>query len=611
MFRTDPEDLENLLRNAASGELQLPDFQRAYVWGDADVRGLIASIAKGFPVGALLTLETGGEVRFKPRPVEGAAATKTPRKLLLDGQQRITSLFQSLYTRVPVRTTNAQNKIVERHYYLDMRTATDAGEDILDGIVGVPADRIRRANFDRDVTMDLSSSALEIQNRMFPLDRVFDRDVDDWWDLWRDTWGEAGNELRQKVRDILRCIQRYKMPLIELDRDNSREAVCLIFEKVNVGGKKLDAFELVTAIFAADEFDLREDWFTRRDRLFDPTDPRSELLKGRQSHHRIESTNLLQVATLLHTLDNRAKAVADGVTGRQLPQVSMKRSDLLQLPLDRYQLFGDAVEDGFRNAAQFLQSRKVFNTQDLPYPPIRVALAALFAARGNKALTASEAERVAEWFWAVSLGELYGSSTETRIARDVLEILGWLDGGPEPRTVREATFRQDRFYSLQSRLSAAYKAINALMMRDGARDFITGQTLELTTVYSSPIDIHHVFPQAWCLKQGLDARRWNSIINKTPLMAGTNRTIGGKAPSSYLASIETKQGIARAEMETILASHRISPETMYADDFDSFFEGRKAALTELVQSVLRNSILMDGSDEPEEDILEPDPEDAA
>lgn len=71
MFDTTKEDLKDILRKAHEGRLQLPDFQRDYVWGDEDVRSLIASIAKGFPVGALLTLESGGEVRFKPRLLAG------------------------------------------------------------------------------------------------------------------------------------------------------------------------------------------------------------------------------------------------------------------------------------------------------------------------------------------------------------------------------------------------------------------------------------------------------------------------------------------------------------------------------------------------------------
>ncbi len=75
MFDTTKEDLKDILRKVEEGKLQLPDFQRDYVWGDEDVRSLIASIAKGFPVGALLTLETGGEVEFKPRLLRRGTGT--------------------------------------------------------------------------------------------------------------------------------------------------------------------------------------------------------------------------------------------------------------------------------------------------------------------------------------------------------------------------------------------------------------------------------------------------------------------------------------------------------------------------------------------------------
>src|SRR5262245_36709369 len=105
MFDTTKEDLNDILRDVHEGKLQLPDFQRDYVWGDADVRGLIASIARGFPVGALLTLQTGGEVAFKPRPLAGVPVQEVqPSELLLDGQQRMTSLYQAAFSKIPVRT---------------------------------------------------------------------------------------------------------------------------------------------------------------------------------------------------------------------------------------------------------------------------------------------------------------------------------------------------------------------------------------------------------------------------------------------------------------------------------------------------------------------------
>src|SRR5690606_1958492 len=78
VFETTKVDLKKILEQIDQGALQLPDFQRDYVWQDEDVRSLIASIAKGFPVGALLTLESGGSVQFKPRLLEGVKAKEVP-----------------------------------------------------------------------------------------------------------------------------------------------------------------------------------------------------------------------------------------------------------------------------------------------------------------------------------------------------------------------------------------------------------------------------------------------------------------------------------------------------------------------------------------------------
>lgn len=71
-FQTNPIDLYKLLENCHAGILQLPDFQRSWVWDEDRIKSLIASVSRAFPVGALMSLDTGGPVNFKPRPVEGA-----------------------------------------------------------------------------------------------------------------------------------------------------------------------------------------------------------------------------------------------------------------------------------------------------------------------------------------------------------------------------------------------------------------------------------------------------------------------------------------------------------------------------------------------------------
>src|ERR1700730_9274559 len=97
-FQTNPCDLHSLLDDCQRGVIQLPDFQRSWVWDEDRIKSLIASISRAFPVGALMSLVTGGPVNFKPRPVEGApskARGEAPQSLLLDGQQRLTSLYQA------------------------------------------------------------------------------------------------------------------------------------------------------------------------------------------------------------------------------------------------------------------------------------------------------------------------------------------------------------------------------------------------------------------------------------------------------------------------------------------------------------------------------------
>jgi len=610
MFDTTKEDLRDILRDVNEGKLQLPDFQRSYVWGDSDVRSLIASIAKGFPVGALLTLETGGEVRFKPRLLAGVAATdRQPNELLLDGQQRMTSLFQATFSKHPVRTKNTRDKIVERHYYLDIRQCVDGITDLEQAIVGVPGDKITRTNFGRDIQRDLSTREAEFEHQLFPLDQVFDSR--DWLYDWRDYWkakGEDVSELdRNFVRGTLDAIERYKMPIIRLDRNNSREAICLVFEKVNVGGKKLDAFELVTAIYAAEEFDLRTDW------LGDGTAKqpgRRATLIGLQNRcdvlTKIASTDFLQACTLLHTRDKRLAREQQGYTGKELPQVSCNRDALLALPVSAYKQYADTVQAGFIAAGHFLNELKIIWHKDIPYPPQRIALAATFAILGNKAQTAVAKQQLAQWFWSVTLGELYGSSTESRLARDVPELVAWIGGGGHPRSIDEALFQQDRLLSLRSRLSAAYKGVHALLMGDGCRDFITGRQADLMTFFQDKIDIHHIFPQAWCKKHSIKADSYNAIVNKTPLFKLTNIELSGDAPSIYLKRIEDKHGLSPTQLDDILRSHRIEPQHLRNDDYQAFFAARSKALSELISTAMAKPVVLEsGSDEQE---LDPEPE---
>lgn len=610
MFDSTKEDLKELLKKVKNGTLQLPDFQRDYVWGDEAVKSLIASVAKGYPVGAILTMVTGGEVRFKPRPLAGVKDNgKEPEVLLLDGQQRMTSLFQAMFTDRPVRTRTHRGTEVERFYYLDIEQAVSGTANMEEAIFGVPADKIVRSNFGKDIKLDLSTREAEFHHKMFPLREVYNSR--DWSYGWRDYWKAQGQDVsdldKEFVTGVVESIERYEMPLIRLSRDNSREAICLVFEKVNVGGKKLDTFELVTAIYAADEYDLREDWNGpqtnrapgRRARMIGSPNRRDVLTK-------IASTDFLQACSLLHTRENRLAKDKDGLKGKELPQVSCRRDAVLGLPLEAFRKHADALEQGFIEAGGFLNEQKIVWHRDVPYPPLIVALASTFAILGRDSQNAASKEKLAKWFWSVTLGELYGSTTESRLARDVPELVDWIKGGDSgPRSLEEALFQSVRLLSLRSRTSAAYKGLHALLMRRGCQDFITGRPTDIMTFFDDKIDIHHIFPQDWCKKpeQGIDRKIYDSIVNKTPLSKSSNITIGGNAPSVYLKRIQEKQGISPDALDNILRTHLIDPEHLRTDDFEAFFQARMKALGSLVAEAMDKAVVEEqGGNEPEVEV---------
>ena len=152
-FQTNPIELYKLLENCDNGELQLPDFQRSMVWDEERIKSLIASVSKAFPIGALMTLSSGGKVNFKPRLIEGApieSKENSPLSLLLDGQQRMTSLYQATLMGKVVETETIKKKKVKRWFYIDIRKALDSPNDREDAIVGIPEDKILKTDFEKN-----------------------------------------------------------------------------------------------------------------------------------------------------------------------------------------------------------------------------------------------------------------------------------------------------------------------------------------------------------------------------------------------------------------------------------------------------------------------------
>jgi hypothetical protein len=595
-FQTNPFDLHKLLEDCHNGIVQLPDFQRSWVWDEDRIKSLIASVSRAFPVGALMTLNTGGPVKFKPRPIEGApleAKHVRPQSLLLDGQQRMTSLYQVTLRGQVVETITPKKKKVKRWFYIDIRKALEAAADREDAVVGVPEDKVIRTDFGRDVVLDLSSPEKEYEKLMYPVAGVFD------WDKWQDGFdkhwkGDSNEGVREEFRtfkrQVLENFKYYRVPVIALDRSTSKEAVCVVFEKVNTGGKPLDAFELVTAMYAAEAYELRKDWYgddgiKGRHRRFveclRPPGEESGIIAG------VANTDFLHAVSLFHTRDTRRAAEREGKQGKELPSVTGSRQALLNLPLAAYKAYEKQVESGFVRAAKFLHMLHIYRIFDLPYQSQIIPLAAILADIGDAWEHDANRAKLVQWYWNGVFGELYGSAVETRNAKDFMEVPVWLNGGPQPSTVSETLFRADRLKTMRMRLSAAYKGMNALLMKEGAQDFRTGQKFDHTVFFGENVDIHHIFPQEWCRKNGISFKVYDSIINKTPLSYRTNRIIGGIAPSEYLAKLErgtdTTPPIERQRLDGYLRSHLIDPDLLRTDNFEAFMADRQKRLLSLIQ----------------------------
>ncbi|MBV7245533.1 DUF262 domain-containing protein [Streptomyces sp. MW-W600-10] len=586
-FGIDKIQLVKLLRRVAEGEAQLPEFQRGWVWPDHNIIGLLASISRGYPVGTLMLLQTGGDVRFKCRPVEGATPPPgtEPDTLILDGQQRMTSLFQSIMLGKPVETQNQRKQRVTGWFYVDMVKALDPQVDREDAIRLLPADRVVRS-FRGDLIEDYSTPEKEYAAGLFPLSQLFSNR--DWSYGYEDYWKDQGKDGRKWWRDFeeafVRPFDLYQVPVIELGRQTERQAVCQVFEKVNTGGVTLTVFELLTATYAAEEFDLRDHWNNVVRAAW--KEPEYRVLKE------VSNTDFLQAVTLMATASRRADAAAAGIDEERLPRIGCKRKDMLELGLDEYRRYAPLVVQGFKDAAKFLRQQYLFDTKFLPYGTQLIPLAAILSTLGAHAEPAGAQQKLARWYWCGVFGELYGGSTETRFSHDLPETVGWVRGtGAEPRTIRDARFSESRLLTLRTRNSAAYKGIYALLMKEGAVDWRTGEKTEITEYFAEAVDIHHIFPQAWCERENIDRGTYNSIVNKTPLTGRTNRIIGWTAPSAYLPRLAKNAEVDEDAVANHIRTHLVDPALLVKDDFAGFFEARQQALVESIETATGKAVV--------------------
>ena len=150
---------------------------------------------------------------------------------------------------------------------------------------------------------------------------------------------------------------------------------------------------------------------------------------------------------------------------------------------------------------------------------------------------------------------------------------------------------------MQSRLSAAYKGVMALLYKEKCRDFMNDTTIDIVNSMLTSPDIHHIFTQRYCEGAHIKRAKYNSVVNKTPLLPESNRAIGGDAPSIYLPRIMKKvKGLTEEDLRSRIESHHINYVALASDDFDTYFIDRAKELLDLIEKAMGKKVADRGAE---------------
>lgn len=577
-FTTPSYDLNDLFARIDRGDIQLPDFQRAYAWDEDRIRSLLVTVLRGYPVGAFMALDTRNEaMRFRPRALAGAPDTGVnPGLLLLDGQQRLTTLYHCFRGDGYVDTTDFRSKKVSRKYYVDLRKA--ASEDIMpdEAVFAVNQLGDLRSHFAPDIEGAITSREAAVNECCIPVSALLSEEGTSMlFELAAANDGAYRDAVAAFNNRILRPLSGYTVPMIRLSRETARSGIGSIFAQVNSAGLQMDVFDLLTAVFASEDpdFHLADDWAAAEKQL-----RVSPALDG------IGRNEFLSAVSLLVSSEK-------GNAGGQ-------REDILQLSLAEYREASQTLVITFKEVAEFLAERCILSLAQVPYSEQIIPLAVILArlAKRSGVLSKQDAwNRLNQWFWSGVFGELYGSAAvRLRAGRDVDEVTPWVAGETEevPKTVRDASFRESRLLSVGEN-DGVWHGLYALLMSRGAKDWRTGQPFNRRTFTDLQPGFFPIFPLGWCQRHGVSPVLANSVLNRTPMGKRTEVVLDGHSPERYLPRVQSKSIMEDAEFDSVLASHDLDPELLTSKTAYQFFADRRERFVGLVEYALDKAVVRD------------------
>jgi hypothetical protein len=557
--------LLDLVQKARKGTLVLPQFQRNFVWSRDDITGLLESILDGHFIGSFLLLRTDADsVPFGLRPIEGvdlAVSQLRPDAMILDGQQRITSLHYAFSAPpIPLRWTKYPYR-----FFLDLRKLTEGDlenaifSDRADSVVGLLKEQ---AQFERlAIPLTVTEHWGEWLNRYERW--LVDRDRDAYFSQYFEKDKPAWDAIMGRVRGFE--VPTIEIPRIDPDDPDRLGEVCAIFEKMNSTGVRLSAYDLVTARMyrfrqdggkPIDVHALWEDAVAEHTHLAEFSDGEPDQF----------GVYLLRTIALLRGFDAKSKTL---ITLKPDSFVEHWRSAAAatEVALKR---MASTNDDGFG----------VFDPKWLPYGTMVSPLAALLHNMQAKHVGHHAYDLLKRWYWSSVFLERYAGAVESTIYRDYQDLRVAFeapDARPAALVEAQARIVENEAYTLRdvSRLNATYRGVMCLVAIRGAQDFGAGDAIEF-----HELDDHHIFPQAYLRRLPKERRpkdqEINCIVNRTLISSSTNRRISRSRPGEYISKL-----VPQDREEAILASHLMDAAALDAlrrDDFYGFVAARERVL---------------------------------
>ena len=582
-----------LVNRLREGRFVIPDFQREFEWKPWDISELMRSIFLDYFIGSLL-LWKGKDENFESlacEPIYGFQGQGKPEHIVLDGQQRLTAMYYA-FMAPNVAAPSRANRFL---YFIRV-----------DRFMEEAYDEAFEYDWTRTGEKTLETAEAQYEKHKFPLAVVGqgDRAIVKWSQGYEEYWksreasalkaedATGAGAARQHTENaqmfdkhLEGITQQFQISYIELDQELELDKVCDIFTQINSRGIRLDVFDLINALLKPKGLQLKYLWREAAPRLdFVETDRMNVYILQVMS---ILRQGYCSPKYLYYLLPGQEKKVRD-VDGSL-------RKEVLITNISEFAKQWDAAVEALQRAIDLLRHPQEFgaiSSQYLPYVSILPAFAALqFAARRLPAIRQLDAQRkVRHWYWASVFTNRYSGSVESMSARDYLDVKAWFDDDTsEPAAIGE--FRE-RFKALDLRRetkrgSSVYNGIFNLLVLRGARDWMAG-----TVPQYGDLDDHHIVPKSWGKDHGLGSTI-DTILNRTPLTAGTNRkVISDRLPNEYLGELIAANGEAAARQ--ILESHFISPiafdilrRTPFGpDDFEAFLAERQRTLQEAIEDLL-------------------------